>query len=139
MILIVQSIRESGSRGSLLMMGIATSLCLSAAPVEIPDATLQTVVREKLGLTDGQEITSEGLERLTEIKTNDEGIENLQGLESARNLTELSLSHSSISDLSALEGLTRLTELSLFANQSFSLTLPKGLMIGTEKNGHGIL
>jgi hypothetical protein len=53
---------------------------------------------------------------LTELNDPDSGIEDLTGLEFAKNITQLDLSGNAITDISALAQLTKLTELDLSSN-----------------------
>lgn len=80
--------------------------------VSIPDANLAAAVREIIG----DSITTHTLLDLTGLTAEERGIENLTGLEHARNLRRLHLQKNAISDISPLAGLTQLTELLLAVN-----------------------
>ena len=80
--------------------------------VSIPDANLAAAVREIIG----DSITTHTLLDLTGLRVEERGIENLTGLEHARNLKRLHLQKNAISDISPLAGLTQLTELLLAMN-----------------------
>ena len=80
--------------------------------VSIPDANLAAAVRGIIG----NSITTQTLLDLTHLTADKRGIENLTGLEHARNLRRLNLQQNTISDISPLSGLTQLTVLLLASN-----------------------
>ena len=80
--------------------------------VSIPDANLAAALREIIG----DSITTHTLLDLTGLTAQKRGIENLTGLEHARNLRSLNLQQNAILDISPLSGLTQLTVLLLASN-----------------------
>lgn len=103
-------------RVSITVFSVLFSLLLSSfvyaqrnqpEVVSIPDANLAAAVREIIG----DSITTHSLLDLTGLTAEERGIENLTGLEHARNLRRLRLQKNAISDISPLAGLTQLTVL----------------------------
>ena len=86
-------------------------------PLHILDANLRTVIEKALGKTKGATITRGDMLNLTELNDPDSGIEDLTGLEFAKNITQLDLSGNAITDISALTQLTNLTGLNLSRNE----------------------
>ena len=82
--------------------------------VEIPDPNLEQAIREKLGLSSEVPITQQDMLRLAGFAAEDAGIENITGLEYAKNLKVLILNNNPIQDLTPLSSLTQL-ELLLMA------------------------
>ena len=80
--------------------------------VSIPDGNLAVAVRKIIG----DSITTHTLLDLTGLTAQKRGIENLTGLEHARNLRRLDLYGNALSDISPLSGLTQLTDLHLADN-----------------------
>ncbi|MXV83330.1 leucine-rich repeat domain-containing protein [Candidatus Poribacteria bacterium] len=97
---------------SLLLPSLVYAQRNQPEVVSIPDANLATAVREIIG----DSITTHTLLDLTGLRVEERGIENLTGLEHARNLRRLHLQRNAISDISPLAGLTQLTELLLSVN-----------------------
>ena len=108
----------------------------SAQVVFIPDPSLRSIIEQKVGKAPGAAISPADMERMTELRANNENIRNLTGLEHATNLIVLWLAENNISHLVPLEGLTRLTELDLSANSISNiaslarLTNLRGLYLG---------
>ena len=96
-----------------MQMGLNTISGTTERPVNIPDPNLRAVIEEVLGKASGATITAADMLRLTELRANKRGIENLTGLEFATNLTDLRLALNNIVDVSALANLTQLTYLGL--------------------------
>ena len=84
--------------------------------VAFPDANLRSKIAEALGKQFDETLTVGELLTLTELTLNDASIQDLTGLQFARNLTTLSLNNNDISDISLLGTLTQLTTLSLDKN-----------------------
>ena len=81
-----------------------------------PDANLREKIAEALGKQLDETLTVGDLLTLTELAANDASIQDLTGLQFARNLTTLSLNNNDISDISLLRTLTQLTTLALDNN-----------------------
>ena len=96
-------------------------------PVHIPDPNLRTAIEKGLGKTSGATISYADIRKLTDLRANKQGIQDLTGLEFAANLTQLRLSNNQISDISVLAGLTKLTELYLAGNQISDVSPLAGL------------
>ena len=82
----------------------------------MPDLPLRTVIREKLGLSDGEFLTQTKILELTELEVSDQDIYTTEGLEHATNLTSLDLSGTAqFTDYSSwdilLKGFTAFTNL----------------------------
>ena len=86
------------------------------APKWIPDPNVRTVVREELGLEEGEDFRREQLENLTAFDGFYREINDLTGLEYATELTSVELIGNFISDLTPLANLTTLTTLILDSN-----------------------
>ena len=90
--------------------------------IEIPDPTLERVVREKLGLSAKILLTDVEMHRLWDLVVLKSDIANLQGLEHAVNLRFLHLSNSRIVDLTPLANLVSLEVLKLYGNEITDIT-----------------
>ena len=81
----------------------------------MPDPSLRTAIREKLGLSDGEFLTQTKILELTELEVSDQDIYTTEGLEHATNLTSLDLSGTAIFTASnswnILRGIYRLPNL----------------------------
>ena len=111
-------IRFKTFRYSLGILIISAVLCgfwqgANAQVVEIPDPNLELVIREKLGLSSELPITQQGMLGLTGFATEAAGIENISGLEYAKNLKVLILNNNPIQDLTPLSSLTQLERLQM--------------------------
>ena len=84
--------------------------------VEIPDAQLESVVRNQLGINEGA-LTVANLKELVYLYAQGEGITDLTGLEYATNLEGLDVSANDITDVSPIASLTNLTSLTLWGTQ----------------------
>ena len=133
----------------MLITGIITSAVANEADW-MPDATLQSAVREALGLADNEPLTQEKMLELTTLTETNSTIGNLQGLEFATNLltfaawrnnfsdltplsnltslTDLRIGNNDISDVSPLAGLTNLTKLGLTSNNISNVSALSGLV-----------
>ena len=96
-------------------------------PVHIPDSNLRTAIEKGLGKTSGATISYADIRKLTDLRANKQGIQDLTGLEFATNLTQARLSNNQISDISVLAELTKLTELYLAGNQISDVSPLAGL------------
>ena len=114
----------SASGGDLEVSGTFTvSVASDSSPeVSIPDEHLRTAVRSALGLAEGDTLTQQAMQRLTDLSLNTEGTGYfiaLEGLEHATNLSKLSLRvGAGIKDITPLTGLTNLTSLYISSNVS---------------------
>ena len=90
--------------------------------ISIPDANLAAAVRDALGLTSRQNITTRDMLGLKGVFAWNKEIRNLTGLEHARNLKYLHLSNNQISDISILTKLPNLTEAYLASNKISDFT-----------------
>ena len=99
---------------------------VTSTVVSIPDANLETAIRDALGKPSG-DITQADMEGLTCIYANGQEISDLSGLEYATNLTELYLDDNQVSDLSPLAGMTDLRILYLDDNDVTDLSPVAGL------------
>ena len=103
-------------------------LCVSVVVgqmVEIPDPNLRQAVRQVLNLSDNTPITEQDMLGLTGFAAEDAGIENITGLEYAKNLKVLILNNNPIQDLTPLSSLTQL-ELLLMAGVPIDDLTPIG-------------
>ena len=111
-------IRFKTFRYSLGILIISAALCgfwqrANAQIVEIPDPSLEQAIREKLGLSSEIPITELEMLRLRGFAAEVAGIENITGLEYAKNLKVLILNDNPIQDLTPLSSLTQLELLQL--------------------------
>ena len=90
--------------------------------IEIPDPTLERVIREKLGLPAEIPLTDVEMQRLWDLVVLKSNIANLEGLEHAANLRFLHLSSSRIVDLTPLTNLVSLEVLRLYDNKISDIT-----------------
>ena len=95
--------------------------------VSIPDAGLRNAIVDALGLNDSDRIPASALAGLRHLEAPSAGVEDLSGLECARNLQILNLNGNQIADVSALAGLTALEELELWGNQITDVSALAGL------------
>ena len=106
------------------------------APVNIPDDGLRSSLRVELEVSLGKDpdspITAADMLTLTEFDPLYPGIQDLTGLEFAKNLTFLRLPSSELSTLTPLAGLTNLTELMIVGNELSDLRPLAGLTNLTE-------
>lgn len=86
------------------------------------DKNLERAIRAELGISKSQSISPTDLLAITKLDLNNEGIEDLSGLEYCGNLTELYLQSNKISDLLPLSTLTRLDLLDLQNNKISDLS-----------------
>ena len=90
--------------------------------IEIPDPTLERVIREKLGLSAELPLTDLEMQRLGDLVVLESDIANLHGLEYAINLHFLHLSSSQIVSLTPLANLGTLEVLKLYDNEILDVT-----------------
>ena len=89
----------------------------SSGIVRIPDPNLRSVIERLLGKENRATITPEDMERLNRIEADENGIQDLTGLEYATNLERIEFRHNAISDLTPLTNLIRLNNIKLRGNQ----------------------
>ena len=102
--------------------------------IEMPDPTLERVIREKLGLPAEIPLTDVEMQRLWDLVVLESDIANLQGLEHAVNLRFLHLSNSRIVDLTPLANLVSLEVLKLYNNEISDISLLANLTNLEELN-----
>jgi len=93
-------------------------------PVYFVDENLKVLVEETLGVIDP---TPSHMLWLSSLYGSDINIEELTGLEYAKNITSITLHRNDIHDLTALAGLINLTHLNLYSNQIEDITPLAGL------------
>ena len=103
-----------------LLLGLTT--WVYAQPVHMPDPNLRTAVRESLDLPNGAPITRDAMLQLIKLRPGSRGIENLSGVEFAKNLRELSIWGNPITDLSPIAGLTKLELLYMWGTPISDIT-----------------
>ena len=108
---------------------IAVTIQVLADFVDIPDPNLARVIRRKLGIQGGADITKKAMLELTRLNANRRApeIDSIDGLEHATNLTELYLDYNSVNDITPLTGLTNLTTLHIEGNRVDRLAALSGL------------
>ena len=94
--------------------------------VHIPDENLEKQIRDVLLKPVGN-ITVADMCSIDGLYLNGNDIENLSGIEYAKNLTVLELNMMKLSDISALSGLTNLQYLQLGSNNISDISYLKGL------------
>ena len=99
-----------------------------AQSVNIPDANLRTAINKALDRAPDALITVEDMRALRELRAENRGIQNLEGLEAATNLEFLWLSHNAISDLSPLAGLIKLYDVNINVNDISDISPLAGLI-----------
>ena len=107
---------------------------VSVAPRWIPDPNLRTVVREGIGLSEGEDFAREQLADLTTFNGFYREISDLTGLEYATELISTELTGNQINDLTALSDLTPLTTLVLDNNAISDVAALEGLVNLTTLN-----
>lgn len=98
----------------------------SGEVVYFADENLARAVREALRIGVNDSIYTGGLEKLTELYADGQGITDLTGLERATGLKKLFLNNNQISDLSPLANLSNLKELEILNNLITDLTPLQG-------------
>lgn len=107
----------------LILAGAITAL---AQNVAIPDPGLNAVIRETLQKPIGP-LTEQDLLTLTNLQACCRNIQNLQGIEAARNLAVLNLEDNALGSFQFPTNLTRLATLILSDNPLTNLFFPDGL------------
>ena len=111
---------------------------LASSDVEIADPNLKQAIRATLGLSDEVALTEAEMLRLVRLKPTEAQIQDLTGLEYAKNLKTLDLAANDISDITPLSTLTKLTFLILAGNPTTDLTPLANLINLTYINLAGI-
>ena len=99
----------------------ATAISLNSSVV-FPDPNLREKIAETLGKPAGETLTVSDMLTLTTFTANNANIQDLTGLQHARNLTTLSLDDNILSDITLLAGFPQLTKLSLNNNRLFDVS-----------------
>ena len=97
------------------------------AVVQIPDSNLHAAIAEALGKSPTAPITVEDMERLEELEARDKDIQDLTGMQFAKNLGFLALDRNQISDLSPIAGLINLRVLLIQENLLSDISPVRGL------------
>jgi hypothetical protein len=109
----------------LIICALAMHACTAQeSSIHIPDPYLKAAIEDKLWVWDP---TPTDMLELTSLNLSSRKIENLKGLEYAKNLHTLRLTHNQISDLSPLSKLSNLRKLIPNNNQITSLSPLAGL------------
>ena len=108
-----------------------------SAEVSIPDENLRAAVRSALGLEQGDTITQQKMLRLGHLNALNRGINDLTGLEHAKQLKYLNISVNQISNITALQNLTELTTLESQSNRISDITPLKNLNALTKLTLNG--
>lgn len=108
-----------------ILLGIAGST--TAVEVLFPDANLEAVVRNYLGIKAPISLADTDVERLRLFNASGENITKIQGLQYATNLEYIDLGGNKISDISPVAGLTNLPSLALDSNQISDISAVAGL------------
>ena len=109
---------------SFLMFPLTTI----AQTVNIPDTNLREAIAETLGKAPNARITVDEMRTLNRFDANNREINDLTGLEHAKNLEHTELNHNLISDISPLAGLIRLRVIELGDNAISDISSLKGLV-----------
>ena len=110
----------------LFLISAAFTYPACAQTVSIPDPALNAAVRAALQKPTGP-LTQQDLLLLTNLSANGLGIQNVAGLEAARNLTSLNLDDNQIASFNSLSNLSKLTSLVLSFNAFTAFSLPAEL------------
>ena len=97
------------------------------AVVQIPDPNLRATIAEALGKNPNALITVKEMERLEELEARDKDIQDLTGMQFAKNLGFLALDRNQISDLSPIAGLINLRVLLIQENLLSDISPVRGL------------
>ncbi len=95
--------------------------------VQILDPNLRAAIAEALGKGPNAPITVEEMERLEELEAQDKDIQDLTGMQFAKNLGFLALDRNQISDLSPIAGLINLRVLLIQENLLSDISPVRGL------------
>ena len=97
------------------------------AVVQIPDSNLHAAIAEALGKSPTAPITVEDMEGLEELEARDKDIQDLTGMQFAKNLGFLALDRNQISDLSPIARLINLRVLLIQENLLSDISPVRGL------------
>ena len=100
---------------------------LPGAVVQIPDPNLRAAIAETLGKNPNALITVKEMERLEELEARDKDIQDLTGMQFAKNLGFLALDRNQISDLSPIARLINLRVLLIQENLLSDISPVRGL------------
>ncbi len=104
------------------------STLLSPTNISFPDDNLAAAIREHLGITSGNLISSQDMQRLENFYPTNHQISDLTGIEYAVNTHCMGFINNNIQDITPLAGLSQLTNISLDDNQISDLTPLAGLI-----------
>ncbi|CAB3767636.1 leucine-rich repeat domain-containing protein [Paraburkholderia humisilvae] len=96
-------------------------MSLNAAEVTIPDANLDKVLHDALGIPSGTPLTDENLSSITELSASDCGISDLTGINYCVNMGNANLSNNFLQILTPLQSLSLLQTLRVDGNNLTSL------------------
>jgi len=147
------SFRFRANDGKINSNRCTVSLTINSIGVNIPDPNLRGALEKALGKNEGDAITKEDLEGLTELTyeardgnktSNLIAISNLTGIEHCSELEKLHLNFNLVTDITPIQNLTKLSYLSLYVNPISDITplsnlnnLTK-LQLNTADQGNGI-
>ena len=106
---------------------ITPPISIPGAVVHIPDPNLRTAIAEALGKNPNALITVKEMERLEELEARDKDIQDLTGMQFAKNLGFLALDRNQISDLSPIARLINLRVLLIQENLLSDISPVRGL------------
>ncbi|MBE3070755.1 MAG: leucine-rich repeat domain-containing protein [Planctomycetes bacterium] len=104
-----------------LMLLIATAREAPADVVTFADPNLEAAVRDQLGIVPPTPVTTADMLAMQHVNAYARDIQDLSGIENARNVQSVALFQNRIADLSPLTGLTSITVLSLEQNRIQSI------------------
>ena len=96
-----------------LLLYIVLGSAAFAQVVDIPDPNLRAAIREALNLPNDSQVTVQDISQLTDLRAQNTGIENLDGLEYATNLRRLWVGSNPLSDLSPISNCSNLEDLDI--------------------------
>ena len=121
----VKVLASDGSRANSIIVTIR----VLADIIDVPDPNLARILRRRLSLERGADITKKAMLELTTLNTNrpKPEIRDITGLEHAINLTELYLDYNYVNDVTPLASLTKLTTLHIEGNRVDRLGVLTGM------------
>lgn len=89
--------------------------------IYFPDVNLRQAVKQQLNLAEDEAITTENILELRELRSSDNTIKSLEGLEYAKNLNIITFNNNNISNLEPLAGLDNLYSVGLAQNPELKI------------------